>query len=302
MFTHLLVPLDGSSLAEVTLPIARYLARQLGARVTLLHVLEHDAPEDVHHERHLAQAADAQAYLDALVARDFPAPFVATCHVHAREVRDVARSIIAHAEEHGADLIVLCTHGSVRARDRVQGSIAQQVVAHGNRPVLLVGRRATTDEQAFACRNVLVALDGQAAHEQSLPVAADLARACGAALRLMGVAPTRETLDGESAAAGRLLPATTGALLDLLQEQMAAYLEERCTPLRAAGISATYTVGRGDPVAALLEAEQAESFDLIVLATHGKVGLDGFWSGSVTPRLTARAHVPLLLVPVRAGD
>ena len=66
MFTHLLVPLDGSSLAETALPATAYLARVLPARVTLLHLVERHPPSEVHHDRHLTNAAEASAYLESI--------------------------------------------------------------------------------------------------------------------------------------------------------------------------------------------------------------------------------------------
>ncbi len=56
MFKHILVPLDGSKLAEAALPAAVSLAETLHAPVTLLHVIEQDAPEEVHRDRHLTDA------------------------------------------------------------------------------------------------------------------------------------------------------------------------------------------------------------------------------------------------------
>ena len=53
MFKHILIPLDGSRLAETVLPAGVYLAGVLGSTVTLLHVIERDAPQEVHGERHL---------------------------------------------------------------------------------------------------------------------------------------------------------------------------------------------------------------------------------------------------------
>src|SRR5207247_2465328 len=63
VFGHLLVPLDGSRLAETALPAAAELARRLRASVTLLHVLEPDAPPTVHGDRHLRSPAEAEGYL-----------------------------------------------------------------------------------------------------------------------------------------------------------------------------------------------------------------------------------------------
>jgi nucleotide-binding universal stress UspA family protein len=53
MFKHILVPLDGSLLAESALPVTSYIAKTLNASVTLFHVIEKDAPKAVHGETHL---------------------------------------------------------------------------------------------------------------------------------------------------------------------------------------------------------------------------------------------------------
>src|SRR5664280_859501 len=111
MFKHLLVPLDGSRMAEVSLPAAVSLARTLGAAVTLFHVIERDAPQDIHGERHLTSPEEARGYLDEVAARFFPADIPVERHVHVGEVNDVARSIAEHVGELCPDLIVMCTHG-----------------------------------------------------------------------------------------------------------------------------------------------------------------------------------------------
>jgi len=53
MFKRLLVPLDGSRLAEAALPPAAYLANRLDAAITLVHIIERSASAEVHGERHL---------------------------------------------------------------------------------------------------------------------------------------------------------------------------------------------------------------------------------------------------------
>ena len=63
MVRHVLVPLDGSELAEAALSAAAATAAAFGARVTLFHVLEEWAPQTVHGQRHLTDAAQAEAYL-----------------------------------------------------------------------------------------------------------------------------------------------------------------------------------------------------------------------------------------------
>ena len=71
MFKSILVPLDGSHLAEAGLPAAASLAEKLNAPVTLLHVIEQNAPEAVHNERHLKLPQEAEAYLQGLAEQIF---------------------------------------------------------------------------------------------------------------------------------------------------------------------------------------------------------------------------------------
>jgi len=136
---HLLVPLDGSPLAEAALPAAETLARALGADVTLLHVMERGAPATVHGHAHLTDAAAAQAYLDALAPRfaGIGAGRVDT-HVHPNPENDVALSIGEHAAELGADLVVLSAHGEGGIGGWLTGTIAQQTIRRATPPVLLI--------------------------------------------------------------------------------------------------------------------------------------------------------------------
>src|SRR5689334_432780 len=165
MFKHILIPLDGSRLAEAALGAGIYLAGLLGATVTLLHVIERDAPREVHGDRHLRDAAEATAYLDQVAARAFPPDIHVERHVHGPEVTDVARGIAGHVGELGPDLIVMCTHGRGGLRGWMFGRIAHQVVNLGTKPVLLVQPAESGATPPFSCRRLLVPLDGNPAHE-----------------------------------------------------------------------------------------------------------------------------------------
>jgi len=297
MFTHCLVPLDGSSLAEAVLPVTATLADTLHCRITLLHVIERGAPSAVHGEPHLTEVSQAEAYLERAAQRLAGVARVDR-HVHAGRELDVARSIAQHAAELDADLVVLCTHGRSRLRHRLFGGIAQRVAGKGRTPILLVPPAGAGPTRPFRCRTVLVPLDGQSGHEQGLQPAAELARACRASLHLLAVVPTLGTLSGERAATGQILPGTTAALLELDEERAEQYVSDLVAKLAAGGLEVTAEVGRGDPTAMILETAARIEADLIVLGTHGRSGLDAFWSASVAPRIAQRAHLPVLLVPV----
>lgn len=298
MFKHILIPLDGSRLAEAALGAGLHLAEVLGATVTLLHVIERDAPREIHGERHLQDVAEATEYLDEVAARAFPPGIHVERHVHGPEVTDVARGIAGHVGELGTDLIVMCTHGRGGLRGWMFGRTAHQVVSFGTRPVLLVQPTEDGVTPTFSCRRLMVPLDGNAAHEEGMPVAERLAKICKAEMYLLMVVPTAKALSGEQAAIARRLPGATAAVLDLAEEEGREYLRRHASRIREAGLAVTAEVRRGDPVTVIVAAAAELKIDLIVMATHGRTGLQAFWSGTPTPTVTSRSTTPLLLVPV----
>ncbi len=298
MFKQLLVPLDGSRLAESALPAAAYLAETLKASVILIHVIEKNAPKEVHGHRHLTNEDEACTYLDEVASRAFPPGVPVECHVHAAETSSVTRSIVDHVGEFGSDLIVMCTHGREGIRSWVFGSNAQQVIAAGPCPVLVLQPEDARTAPEFACRTILVPLDGHPDHEQVLPFAAALATAFSAAVHLVTAVDTRATLSGERAAISTLLPGTTSALLDLMGQNAADYLRERMAHLEELGLAVTAHLDRGDAAQVVAATAEEIHADVIVLATHGTAGMKAFWEGSLTPKVAHQTSVPLLLVRV----
>ncbi len=298
MFQHLIVPLDGSTLAESVLPTVVEMARILNAKVTLLHIIEQNAPEEVHGERHLTNEQEAFVYLHGVAEHVFPENSQVEMHVHSSQEKDVARSIVEHATEFSTDLIAMCTHGRSGLRTWLFGSIAQQVVSLGKTPVLLVQPGKTDKMTEFICRRLLVPIDGDPDHEEGLRTAIGLAQVCQADLHLLMVVHTYRTLPAEKAATATLLPGATSEMLDMTEESAQIYLQRLNEESSKASIEVTSEVKRGDPAKLIANAEQRMGADLIVIGTHGKTGMDAFWSGSMAPKISRYSHVPLLLVPV----
>ena len=297
MFKHILVPLDGSHLAEAALTPTAEIARKLGATVTLIHVIEKKASAEVHGDRHLTDQDEACEYLGRLAEEAFPPETDVDSHVHTEEVSNVARSITDHAIEYAPDLIVMCTHGHGGLKEVMAGSIAQQVIGMGKTPVLLL----QPDEAGgayFTFNRFLVALDCTPEHENSLEVAGGFAQALGAALHLVNVVQTPETLTGDRAAISRLLPSTSLAILDLAEEFSRDYLKEKAAIWRARGLQVTTRVRRGDVAKELASEVARADCHMIVMGTHGRAGFDAFWSGSTAPKIVGHLRIPLLLVPI----
>jgi nucleotide-binding universal stress UspA family protein len=293
MFTRLLVPLDGSRMAETALPIVEQLATINSASVILLHVIERGAPATVHGDRHLTAVNEANAYLD-VVATDLRAMGIqVTAHTHEVPQGDVAHSIADHAEEGNADLIVLCTHGHSRVKELVYGSIAQQVLRRGTTPVLLARPAEDGLPLPFSPQTVLVPLDATEAAEAALVPAEYLARALHACMHLVMVVSTQ---DRERRPAATLLPRTSQAILEMEEHDAAGYLERLAVALRAPDLPITTEVRRGDAASALADEAQEPGVGLVVVATHGRSGLQAIWAGSVSVGLLARTHAPVLLM------
>ncbi len=302
MFKRLLVPLDGSTLAEAALPPALFVAECFHATIILFHAIEQAPPATVHGQRHLMEAAEAQAYLDQVAARIARPGVIIEKNVHPAREADVARSIIEHIEELNADLVFLCAHGHGGLRDVLIGSIAQQVIHQGRTPVFFIRPKEDAAEQSYVCRKILIPLDSTPIHEPALPVAVEIAETCGAALHLLTVVPTAGTLSAERAATGLLLPATMTAVLELAQRGAVEYLQEQSARLLAQGVPTTASVSRGEPAPAIVNEAERVGADLIVMATHGRRSFDAFWSGSVTPKVLSKSNVPVLLVRVSGEE
>lgn len=299
MFKQILVPLDGSKLAETAVAPASSLAETLGAPITLLHIIEKDAPQEVHRDHHLTQADEAVAYLKQIAAQALTKNLQVETHVHTAEVKDVAASIVQHAnEEFNPDLIVMCSHGSGGFRDLIFGSIAQQVLAGGKTPLLLL-QPDKAEVRPFSLRRIFVPLDSESVHDESLHYALALAKAYEAEIYLLTVIPTFNTVSGKEAAISSMLPATLTAFLEIQEETAKEHLQTHLDEFLAAGYNVNAEIARGDPAEVIVSTALRVKADVILLSTHRKAGMNAFWAGSVAPNVARKTHLPLLLVPLK---
>jgi len=293
---QILVPLDGSTLAESVLPAAVAVARAFGARVKLLHIIEERGRDTIHGQRHLTDGDQALAYLEEVARRPVFESQDVEIHVHLPRKGDVAESVVDHADEFGADLVILATHGKGGLKGFLFGSIALQALQRGTTPILLVNPTTTGETPPFVCREILVPLDGAAGHEPALPVASTLALAWHAAVHLEIVVPTVGSLSGHEAATSVLLPISSRHLLDLAECGAEEYVERLAGKLAAEGLPTTCHVSRGDPAACLIQAAERVGADLVVMASHARGAMDAFWSRSLTPKVVDKLRRPIFLV------
>ena len=144
-FRHILVPLDGSSLAERAIPLATALAEKFGSEILLLRVL--DIPKPTPPTSHLevtigwVREARAQAHEEAQSYLDAQQQEVYRQGIKVRALmrdRSPAEDILQVASSEKIDLIVMSAHGQGGLARWTFGSVADKVARHSPCPVLLV--------------------------------------------------------------------------------------------------------------------------------------------------------------------
>ncbi|MCS6774784.1 MAG: universal stress protein [Anaerolineae bacterium] len=142
MFKRILVPLDGSQFAEGALPYAQMLARCGGGEIELLRVAVHPSnyiyvsDPGALADLYESDRAHCEDYLRRVAARVTAETGVPT--VIAVREGVVADSILDYAEDTGADLIVMTTHGRTGMERWLLGSVAERVVRGAKMPVMLI--------------------------------------------------------------------------------------------------------------------------------------------------------------------
>jgi nucleotide-binding universal stress UspA family protein len=290
MIKHLLVPLDGSPLAESVLPVAASLAKKIKTDITLIHIIEKDPPEKIHGQLHLTSSRQAKTYLKSISELEIFNDVEVEIHVHEEKVQNIPLSIAEHTNELHQDLIVMCTHGNGILHEFLFGSISRKVISIGKKPVLLINPDNTEINCEF--NNFLIPLDGNPDHEQAAHFASWLAKVCGAAIHLLMAIPYFGDMSGKVTASNRFLPGTTSKMMEMIIPDAIEYLEKIKSELRSEGLKVTASATRDNPEKAIIDTAKDINADLIIQATHGTKGAEAFWEGSVTPK------IPLLLVPV----
>jgi nucleotide-binding universal stress UspA family protein len=115
-------------------------------------------------------------------------------------------------------------------------------------------------------------------------------------MHLVMVIPTAARLSGEGSVPGKFMPRTMKVVLDLAEQGANDYLRQIAGECQSEGVNIVTSVLRGDAVPKVLDHAVEIAADLIVMASHGKSGLNAFLSGSTAARIAGKAARPLLLV------
>jgi len=295
MLEHMLVPLDGSPLAECVLPHVVALAHAFGARVTVLRILERTRAADPTRsvdplDWHIRKA-EAGAYLDGVAAR--------LQEVGLRVEKGLlegqaAERIVEFAHTTDVSLVLLSSHGRSGLSGWNISGVVQKIVLRAYMPTMIVRayHPASGDLDGLRYRRLMIPLDCSQRAECVLPVATKLARFHKSRLLLTHVVRRPELICRAPPMQGDLN--LVEQISERNRQEAGRYLKQLQARL-SLDIEGHLLV-EDSAEAPLHDLVRQENVDLVVLSAHGYSGETKWPYGSVALNFIAYGTTPLLIV------
>ena len=300
MFDPILVPLDGSQLAECVLPHAAAFAHSFDAELTLLRILEKNQTGASAQLFDLLnwqiQKTKATLYMEEIKAR------FKESNIRARTIileGLVTEGITGYAQNAGVKLIILSSHGRHGLTQWGISSITQKIILSAPTSILIV-RAHQQDSLAELStiplyQRILVPLDGSQRAEHVLPIITQLARVHQPKIHLVHVVQTPEM-------ARQMPPARedidlSNRIVARNREEAGHYLEQVKSRSYLQGITVqTHLVTSDHTAAALHQVVEREHIDMVIFSAHGYSGKHQWPYGSVVNNFILYGEVSLLIV------
>ena len=280
---RILVPLDGSMLAEAALPTAVEIAKTGGA-IRLVRAVEAPAVSGGDPiEAQIRVVSEAESYLAQIEKRVRAEGVPVSSSVW---YGSPAETILEATDGVEADLVVMSTHGRSGLNRLFLGSVAETVLRATKKPVLML----RTQGRSAMFKRVLVPLDGSMLAEDVLPLLTQIAGPLDLELTLLRVLVPIPPVVVEGSR--YVTVEDTAASVDAAFR----YLAPIAAALEATGVRVTTEVRSGEPVTEILDAAKKTHADLIAMTTHGRTGLGRLIFGSVAEAVLRQSNVPVFLV------
>ncbi len=292
MISKILVPLDGSSLAERALPLATEIAKGSYGCLVLLRAVAYftvlAADPLLYEEMNRLGEDEALAYLRQVRNNlSDSVPTDVLC-----EVGSAADAILRQAQEDEIDLIVMSSHGRSGFNRWVYGSVAERVMGQAPCPTLIINGRQPPARSIP--RRILVPLDGSELAERALTPALELVEALGSDLHLLRVATSeRALLQTESMA---------GVFADMESKEIGEaqdYLQEQVESVNLDAVQVSVESSKDSVAGAIIDYAARQEIDLIVMSSHGRTGLQRWVYGSVAEKVLRSACCATMIVRSR---
>jgi nucleotide-binding universal stress UspA family protein len=293
MFEKILVPLDGSPLAERALTPALALAQQGHGEVILLSVpyAKQIVVEDWDNygfDQSLEQSQkELTEYLEGLKARKAYPDLTLRTVV---EAGDEAGMILDMAMDEEVDLIVMATHGRSGISRWMLGSVTEKVLRHAPCPVLVV-------REDKPLSHILITLDGSALSECALGPGMEVASRLGGHVTLLSVESSRDIEPAFTAQLDKMEAGLGARTIEDFYHRTESYLQRVAREIHTDLEQVIHIAPKTGPIAhAILDFIETDDVDLVVMATHGRTGLRRWVYGSVTEKVMRQAKCALLIV------
>ena len=293
MFQHILLPLDGSRLAECTLPHACILAKAFNSKVTLLRVIEEAQTKvgvGLDSVEWYLKMEETTAYLEGLVQRFQDTGLAADYQILEGPA---AQRVLEFVRREDVDLMLLSSHGKSGLCPYNISGVAQKIILGANVSTMIIRAYRSVQRalEGLRYRRLIVPLDGSKRAELFLPLAETLAKACGGELLLAHVVREPE-------ATCRQFPSRRDQALiqELLERNRAAgsnYLKD--VQSRLDRTARTQLAVSSDVALALHEMVDNEGVDLVLLSAHGRSAKPIWPFGSLTTNFIFFSGVALLI-------
>ncbi len=300
MYKKILVPVDGSKLAERSLSYAEEFGSRCGSEITLIQVVEEGDPRiTVFKEDTTILASGARRYLDE-VANDLNNRSISTKSVVG--VGNSAAEIVDYANKEKIDLILMATHGRSGIKRWALGSVAAKVLRKSTTPVFLVPANIPDDisYRHWSLGTILVPLDGSPLAEGILPHIEVLAKHGGngpiEVVLVQVCEPPFITADYPEASMPLTWEQHVEHIESTFKRKAEEYLQEVETQLKTKNVTVRSEVLMGKPADQIIEYAQKNGIGLTAMSTHGYSGITRWASGSVADKVLHRIHVPIFLV------
>ena len=272
MYEKILVPLDGSDLAQAAVPAATEIARVLGSRIILLNVCS--MSEDKYELY--------QDYLDMLAKKVTDDTGKKAMSVVARG--SATEEIIKYIEENKISLTIMATHGRSGISYWVIGSVAERVIRETNRPVLLLrSQEKCAVSHEGILRRILVPLDGSRMGEAALRYIEALAKKAGSAIVLLHILERQYHF---AVVAGTYVQVPyTDEEMEPVRREARAYLDRVARRLTKKGINVSTEMREGKVAEGIIEYAGKSGINLIAMSTHGRSGVSRWVLGSVADKI-----------------
>ena len=300
MIDHILVPLDGSDVAERILPHIAFLAKGLACPVTLLHIVDSaifsHVPETVLDAQVALlieqEKAEAQKYLRHQQQWLEQRGVVAASET---VTGPPAATIAAVANARAASLIAMSTHGRSGIDRLFPGSVAGNVLQTATSPLLLYHPREYPADTEAQLEHIILPLDGSPFSEEAVPVAIDIAKRLSVPVTVIRALPTSALAFSDPFAMGA--GDYAAMILEGITDTATAYLKDKVAELRSAGVKASHTLLlQGDVAGQIIDLVARTRSPLTVMSTHGRSGVGRLLLGSVADRVVRTSRTPVLLV------